>query len=317
MSAPRRARDAGDDPSAGPDVIRAYLNRIGRITLLTAQDEVTLAKRIETGLYARHRLERGTGVGRQLRLDLARIDREGRRAKAELLEANLRLVVSIAKRYAGRGLPLADLIQEGNLGLMRAVEKFDYAKGYKFSTYATWWIRQAISRGLSDQARTIRLPTHTTDLVNALYRARRTLGVALGRDPTAEELAAELQTTPEAVLALQRHARDPVSLDQTFGDDGDARIGDLIEDTEALPAADVVTFRLMQDQLASVLDTLTEREAGIIRLRFGLGDGRARTLDEIGAAYGVTRERIRQLEAKTMAKLRHPARSEALRDYLA
>ena len=302
------------------DLVRAYLNGIGRTKLLTAAQEVELASKIEAGLFAEECLNRGTYAGEpieaELAGDLSTVVREGRAAKAHLLEANLRLVVSIAKRYTGRGMAFLDLIQEGNLGLIRAVEKFDYTKGYKFSTYATWWIRQAITRAMADQARTIRIPVHMVEVINKLGRIQRELLQDLGREPTPEELAKEMDITPEKVLEIQQYAREPISLDQTIGDEGDSQLGDFIEDSEAVVAVDAVSFTLLQDQLQSVLQTLSEREAGVVRLRFGLTDGQPRTLDEIGQVYGVTRERIRQIESKTMSKLRHPSRSQVLRDYL-
>ena len=300
--------------------MRAYLKQIGKVALLNAEQEVELAKRIEAGLYAAERLRRaedGTDqLSVQLRRDLRWIVRDGQRAKNHLLEANLRLVVSMAKRYTGRGMPFLDLIQEGNVGLIRAVAKFDYAKGYKFSTYATWWIRQAITRAMADQARTIRIPVHMIEVINTLGRVKRELLVDLGRDPTPEELAKEMNTTPEKVLELQSYAREPLSLDQTIGDEGDSQLGDFIEDSQAVVAVDAVSFALLQDELQAVLGTLSEREAGIVRLRVGLTDGQPRTLEEIAGVYGVTRERIRQIETKTMSKLRHPSRSQTLRDYL-
>jgi RNA polymerase primary sigma factor len=303
--------------TASADSVRAYLKQIGRVALLNAELEVQLAKRIEAGVYAVERLsEIEDTCEPQLRRDLRWIIRDGERAKSNLLEANLRLVVSIAKRYTGRGMPFLDLIQEGNLGLIRAVEKFDYTKGYKFSTYATWWIRQAISRAMADQSRTIRIPVHMVEIINKLRSVQRELLSKLGREPTPLELAAELDITPEKVLEIQQYAREPLSLDQTVGDEGDSHLGDFIEDTESVVALDAVAFSLLQDQLESVLATLTTREAGVVRMRYGLSDGKPRTLDEIGQAYGVTRERIRQIEFKTMVKLRHPARSQALRDYL-
>ncbi|MGH3832675.1 MAG: RNA polymerase sigma factor, partial [Pseudonocardiaceae bacterium] len=306
--------------TASADSVRAYLKQIGKVALLNAEEEVELAKRIEAGLYAAERV-RGTGdtpdkLAPQLRRDLRWIVRDGERAKNHLLEANLRLVVSLAKRYTGRGMAFLDLIQEGNLGLIRAVEKFDYTKGYKFSTYATWWIRQAITRAMADQARTIRIPVHMVEVINKLGRIQRELLQDLGREPTPEELAKEMDITPEKVLEIQQYAREPISLDQTIGDEGDSQLGDFIEDSEAVVAVDAVSFTLLQDQLQSVLATLSDREAGVVRLRFGLTDGQPRTLDEIGQVYGVTRERIRQIESKTMSKLRHPSRSQVLRDYL-
>lgn len=306
--------------TASADSVRAYLKQIGKVALLTAEEEVDLAKRIEAGLYGAERLrqveEGGQKLSPQMRRDLNWIVRDGERAKNHLLEANLRLVVSLAKRYTGRGMAFLDLIQEGNLGLIRAVEKFDYTKGYKFSTYATWWIRQAITRAMADQARTIRIPVHMVEVINKLGRIQRELLQDLGREPTPEELAKEMDITPDKVLEIQQYAREPISLDQTIGDEGDSQLGDFIEDSEAVVAVDAVSFTLMQDQLTSVLQTLSEREAGVVRLRFGLTDGQPRTLDEIGQVYGVTRERIRQIESKTMSKLRHPSRSQVLRDYL-
>jgi RNA polymerase primary sigma factor len=305
-----------DDRGASADLVRAYLNGIGRTKLLTAAQEVDLAKQVEAGLFAEEVLTTRTVTDQQYARDLSTIVREGRAAKDHLLEANLRLVVSIAKRYTGRGMAFLDLIQEGNLGLIRAVEKFDYTKGYKFSTYATWWIRQAITRAMADQARTIRIPVHMVEVINKLGRIQRELLQDLGREPTPEELAKEMDITPEKVLEIQQYAREPISLDQTIGDEGDSQLGDFIEDSEAVVAVDAVSFSLLQDQLQQVLQTLSEREAGVVRLRFGLTDGQPRTLDEIGQVYGVTRERIRQIESKTMSKLRHPSRSQVLRDYL-
>jgi RNA polymerase primary sigma factor len=307
--------------TASADSVRAYLKQIGKVALLNAEEEVELAKRIEAGLYAAERVrkaddEQSEKLVPQMRRDLRWIVRDGERAKNHLLEANLRLVVSLAKRYTGRGMAFLDLIQEGNLGLIRAVEKFDYTKGYKFSTYATWWIRQAITRAMADQARTIRIPVHMVEVINKLGRIQRELLQDLGREPTPEELAKEMDITPEKVLEIQQYAREPISLDQTIGDEGDSQLGDFIEDSEAVVAVDAVSFTLLQDQLQSVLATLSEREAGVVRLRFGLTDGQPRTLDEIGQVYGVTRERIRQIESKTMSKLRHPSRSQVLRDYL-
>ncbi len=321
----RKARKDAE-MTASADSVRAYLKQIGKVALLNAEEEVDLAKRIEAGLYAAERLrqvdeakvsgKKGEQVSPQLRRDLNWIVRDGERAKNHLLEANLRLVVSLAKRYTGRGMAFLDLIQEGNLGLIRAVEKFDYTKGYKFSTYATWWIRQAITRAMADQARTIRIPVHMVEVINKLGRIQRELLQDLGREPTPEELAKEMDITPDKVLEIQQYAREPISLDQTIGDEGDSQLGDFIEDSEAVVAVDAVSFTLLQDQLTSVLQTLSEREAGVVRLRFGLTDGQPRTLDEIGQVYGVTRERIRQIESKTMSKLRHPSRSQVLRDYL-
>ncbi len=306
--------------TASADSVRAYLKQIGKVALLNAEEEVELAKRIEAGLYAAERIrvteEEGEKLSTQMRRDLKWIVRDGERAKSHLLEANLRLVVSLAKRYTGRGMAFLDLIQEGNLGLIRAVEKFDYTKGFKFSTYATWWIRQAITRAMADQARTIRIPVHMVEVINKLGRIQRELLQDLGREPTPEELAKEMDISPEKVLEIQQYAREPISLDQTIGDEGDSQLGDFIEDSEAVVAVDAVSFTLLQDQLQSVLQTLSEREAGVVRLRFGLTDGQPRTLDEIGQVYGVTRERIRQIESKTMSKLRHPSRSQVLRDYL-
>ncbi len=306
--------------TASADSVRAYLKQIGKVALLNAEEEVELAKRIEAGLYATQLMGELTEKGEKLpaaqRRDMMWICRDGDRAKNHLLEANLRLVVSLAKRYTGRGMAFLDLIQEGNLGLIRAVEKFDYTKGYKFSTYATWWIRQAITRAMADQARTIRIPVHMVEVINKLGRIQRELLQDLGREPTPEELAKEMDITPEKVLEIQQYAREPISLDQTIGDEGDSQLGDFIEDSEAVVAVDAVSFTLLQDQLQSVLETLSEREAGVVRLRFGLTDGQPRTLDEIGQVYGVTRERIRQIESKTMSKLRHPSRSQVLRDYL-
>ncbi|MFD8245166.1 RNA polymerase sigma factor [Nocardia sp. NPDC059691] len=306
--------------TASADSVRAYLKQIGKVALLNAEEEVELAKRIEAGLYAAEKVrefaEQGEKLPVAMRRDFNWIVRDGNRAKNHLLEANLRLVVSLAKRYTGRGMAFLDLIQEGNLGLIRAVEKFDYTKGYKFSTYATWWIRQAITRAMADQARTIRIPVHMVEVINKLGRIQRELLQDLGREPTPEELAKEMDITPEKVLEIQQYAREPISLDQTIGDEGDSQLGDFIEDSEAVVAVDAVSFTLLQDQLQSVLETLSEREAGVVRLRFGLTDGQPRTLDEIGQVYGVTRERIRQIESKTMSKLRHPSRSQVLRDYL-
>ncbi len=306
--------------TASADSVRAYLKQIGKVALLNAEEEVEFTKRIEAGLYAAERLRRAEvtaeTVPRQLHRDLCWIVRDGERAKNHLLEANLRLVVSLAKRYTGRGMPFLDLIQEGNLGLIRAVEKFDYTKGFKFSTYATWWIRQAITRAMADQARTIRIPVHVSEVINKLGHMKRGLLEDLGREPTPDELAKEMDITPEKVLAIQRYAREPLSLDQTIGDEGDSQLGDFIQDSEAVLAIDAVSFTLLQKHLRSVLATLSEREASIVQLRFGLTDGQPRTLDEIGHVHGISRERIRQIESKTMSKLRHPSRSQVLRDYL-
>ncbi|MEJ6548321.1 RNA polymerase sigma factor [Corynebacterium sp. USCH3] len=306
--------------TASADSVRAYLKQIGKVALLNAEQEVSLAKRIEAGLYAHHKMDEfkqsGEKISPMQRRDFREIERDGRKAKNHLLEANLRLVVSLAKRYTGRGMAFLDLIQEGNLGLIRAVEKFDYTKGYKFSTYATWWIRQAITRAMADQARTIRIPVHMVEVINKLGRIQRELLQDLGREPTPDELAREMDITVDKVLEIQQYAREPISLDQTIGDEGDSQLGDFIEDSEAVIAVDAVSFTLLQDQLQDVLHTLSEREAGVVKLRFGLTDGMPRTLDEIGQVYGVTRERIRQIESKTMSKLRHPSRSQVLRDYL-
>jgi RNA polymerase primary sigma factor len=302
---------------ATADPVKDYLKQIGKVPLLNAEQEVELAKRIEAGLFAEEKLGEGPGGLRaDARVDMEWIAEDGRRAKNHLLEANLRLVVSLAKRYTGRGMLFLDLIQEGNLGLIRAVEKFDYTKGYKFSTYATWWIRQAITRAMADQARTIRIPVHMVEVINKLARVQRQMLQDLGREPTPEELAAELDMTPEKVIEVQKYGREPISLHTPLGEDGDSEFGDLIEDSEAIQPGEAVSFTLLQEQLHSVLDTLSEREAGVVSMRFGLTDGQPKTLDEIGKVYGVTRERIRQIESKTMSKLRHPSRSQVLRDYL-
>ena len=301
---------------ATADPVKDYLKQIGKVPLLNAEQEVELAKRIEAGLFAEERLAQGKRMDARTRGDLEWIAVDGRRAKNHLLEANLRLVVSLAKRYTGRGMLFLDLIQEGNLGLIRAVEKFDYTKGYKFSTYATWWIRQAITRAMADQARTIRIPVHMVEVINKLARVQRQMLQDLGREPTPEELAKELDMTPEKVVEVQKYGREPISLHTPLGEDGDSEFGDLIEDSEAIVPADAVSFTLLQEQLDSVLDTLSDREAGVVKMRFGLTDGQPKTLDEIGKVYGVTRERIRQIESKTMSKLRHPSRSQVLRDYL-
>ncbi|WP_179561863.1 RNA polymerase sigma factor [Cellulomonas soli] len=316
---------AGDDDAPAPrveaagataDPVKDYLRAIGRIALLTAEQEVDIAQRIEVGLFAEHLLATPGSVTDATRRELDVLVADGRRAKSHLVEANLRLVVSIAKRYTGRGMLFLDLIQEGNAGLIRAVEKFDHTKGFKFSTYATWWIRQAVTRGMADQARTIRVPVHMVEVINKLARVERHVYQTLGREATTDELALELGIDPAKVLEVQRHRREPVSLHVTLGEDGDGELGDLLEDSEAVMPLEAVSFVLLREQLGAVLDTLSEREAGVVTLRFGLTDGQPRTLDEIGHVYGVTRERIRQIEAKTMAKLRHPARSQALRDYL-
>ncbi|NKI42799.1 RNA polymerase sigma factor [Streptomyces physcomitrii] len=301
---------------ATADPVKDYLKQIGKVPLLNAEQEVELAKRIEAGLFAEDKLASADKLAPKLKRELEIIAEDGRRAKNHLLEANLRLVVSLAKRYTGRGMLFLDLIQEGNLGLIRAVEKFDYTKGYKFSTYATWWIRQAITRAMADQARTIRIPVHMVEVINKLARVQRQMLQDLGREPTPEELAKELDMTPEKVIEVQKYGREPISLHTPLGEDGDSEFGDLIEDSEAVVPADAVSFTLLQEQLHSVLDTLSEREAGVVSMRFGLTDGQPKTLDEIGKVYGVTRERIRQIESKTMSKLRHPSRSQVLRDYL-
>jgi RNA polymerase primary sigma factor len=302
---------------ATADPVKDYLKQIGKVPLLNAEQEVGLAKRIEAGLFAEEKLgEASENLSRDLRTDLEWVAEDGRRAKDHLLEANLRLVVSLAKRYTGRGMLFLDLIQEGNLGLIRAVEKFDYTKGYKFSTYATWWIRQAITRAMADQARTIRIPVHMVEVINKLARVQRQMLQDLGREPTPEELAVELDMSPEKVVEVQKYGREPISLHTPLGEDGDSEFGDLIEDSEAIQPGEAVSFTLLQEQLHSVLDTLSEREAGVVSMRFGLTDGQPKTLDEIGKVYGVTRERIRQIESKTMSKLRHPSRSQVLRDYL-
>ena len=314
------ARVAAAGASADP--VRDYLKQIGKVRLLSARQEVELAKRIEAGLFAEEKLAEeklaeGSGVLRAGRsTDLEQVAEDGRRAKAHLVEANLRLVVSLARRYTGRGMLFLDLIQEGNLGLIRGVEKFDYTRGYKFSTYATWWIRQAITRAMADQARTIRLPVHMVEAIGRLARVQRQMLQDLGREPTPEELAAGLDMTLARLIEVQKHAREPISLHIPLGEDGDSELGDLIEDSEAIEPGEAVSFTLLQEQVRSVLGTLSEREAGVVSMRFGLTDGQPKTLDEIGKVYGVTRERIRQIESKTMAKLRHPSRSTLLRDYL-
>jgi RNA polymerase primary sigma factor len=302
---------------ATADPVKDYLKQIGKVPLLNAEQEVELAKRIEAGLFAEEQsADEAAKLKEKVRDEYEWISEDGRRAKNHLLEANLRLVVSLAKRYTGRGMLFLDLIQEGNLGLIRAVEKFDYTKGYKFSTYATWWIRQAITRAMADQARTIRIPVHMVEVINKLARVQRQMLQDLGREPTPEELAKELDMTPEKVIEVQKYGREPISLHTPLGEDGDSEFGDLIEDSEAIVPAEAVSFTLLQEQLHAVLDTLSEREAGVVSMRFGLTDGQPKTLDEIGKVYGVTRERIRQIESKTMSKLRHPSRSQVLRDYL-
>ncbi|CAB4815695.1 MAG: RNA polymerase sigma factor [Actinobacteria bacterium] len=301
---------------ATADPVKDYLKQIGRVALLNAELEVELATRVEAGLFAEAKLKDEKKMEKKLKRELEWLVEDGKRAKNHLLEANLRLVVSLAKRYTGRGMLFLDLIQEGNLGLIRAVEKFDYTKGYKFSTYATWWIRQAITRAMADQARTIRIPVHMVEVINKLARVQRQMLQDLGREPTPEELAKELDMTPEKVVEVQKYGREPISLHTPLGEEGDSEFGDLIEDSEAVVPADAVSFTLLQEQLHSVLDTLSEREAGVVAMRFGLTDGQPKTLDEIGKVYGVTRERIRQIESKTMSKLRHPSRSQVLRDYL-
>ncbi|WP_298605246.1 RNA polymerase sigma factor [uncultured Rothia sp.] len=303
-------------PGATADPVKDYLKQIGKVSLLNAQQEVDLAMRIEAGLYAEHKLAENPDMDKDLKKAMRWVVHDGKRAKNHLLEANLRLVVSLAKRYTGRGMLFLDLIQEGNLGLIRAVEKFDYSKGFKFSTYATWWIRQAITRAMADQARTIRIPVHMVEVINKLARVQRQMLQDLGREPTPEELGKELDMTPEKVIEVQKYGREPISLHTPLGEDGDSEFGDLIEDSEAVVPADAVSFTLLQEQLHSVLDTLSEREAGVVAMRFGMTDGQPKTLDEIGKVYGVTRERIRQIESKTMSKLRHPSRSQVLRDYL-
>ncbi|MGK0720895.1 RNA polymerase sigma factor [Leucobacter sp. W1478] len=318
-----KARDEEDVPTvttlipgATADPVKDYLKQIGKVALLNAAEEVELAMRIEAGLFAEEKLATEKNLPKKLERELKWVARDGQRAKSHLLGANLRLVVSLAKRYTGRGMQFLDLIQEGNLGLIRAVEKFDYTKGFKFSTYATWWIRQAITRAMADQARTIRIPVHMVEVINKLARVQRQMLQDLGREPTPEELSRELDMTPEKVVEVQKYGREPISLHTPLGEDGDSEFGDLIEDTEAVVPADAVGFTMLQQQLEQLLDSLSEREAGVIRMRFGLGDGMPKTLDQIGDTFGVTRERIRQIESKTMAKLRHPSRSQQLRDYL-
>ncbi len=307
--------DLDDQTPAMGDSVHTYLKSIGRTSLLTAEQEVDLAKRIEAGLFAEHKLETATGLDEAYRRDLELIAEDGRRAKAHMLEANLRLVVSVAKKYSDRGLSLLDVVQEGNLGLIRAVEKFDYTKGYKFSTYAMWWIRQAIQRGFADSARTIRLPVHVLEMLSKLSRVERDMHQRLGREPTPEELAVELDRTPDQIEELLRTSRQPISLDSTIGEDGETSIGDLIEDVDAPEASELVDRQLMAEQLRSALDALTPREATIMAMRFGLYDGNPHTLDEIGRALGLTRERIRQLEKQSLSKLRHPSRAQPLLDF--
>ena len=304
-------------PDASADPVKDYLKQIGKVRLLNAAQEVELAKRIEAGLFAEEKLAKGSEVLRaDQSIDLEQVAEDGRRAKDDLVAANLRLVVSLARRYTGRGMLFLDLIQEGNLGLIRGVEKFDYTRGYKFSTYATWWIRQAITRAMSDQARTIRLPAHIVEVISKLTRLQRQMLQDLGREATPEELAVELDMTPEKVIEVLKYGREPISLHTPLGEDGDSELGDLIEDSGAIQPGEAVSFTMLQEQLQSILDTLSEREAGVVSMRFGLTDGQPKTLDEIGKVYGVTRERIRQIESKTMSKLRHPSRSQLLRDYL-
>jgi RNA polymerase primary sigma factor len=314
-----RARREVDQALKAPtnDPVRMYLKEIGRVALLTAQEEVSLAKRIEAGVFATESLEKeGDSADRAARAELRRTQRDGARAKRHLVEANLRLVVSIAKRYVGRGMAFLDLIQEGNLGLIRAVEKFDYAKGFKFSTYATWWIRQAITRAIADQARTIRIPVHMVETINKLVRIQRQLLQDLGREPIAEEIAEQMEITPEKVREIQKISQEPVSLETPVGEEEDSHLGDFIEDSDAVVPLERASFRLLQEQLESVLHTLSDREKSVIEMRFGLKDGQPRTLEEVGKTFGVTRERIRQIESKTLSKLRHPSRSQKLRDYL-
>ncbi len=298
------------------DVLRLYLNQIGRVPLLTAEQEVELARAMEAGLFAAERLTAGGRISPTMKVDLQTVVRQGERAKQHMLEANLRLVVSVAKKYAGRGMGLTDLIQEGNLGLIRAVEKFDYTKGFKFSTYATWWIRQALTRAMADQARTIRLPVHMVEQVNKIRRVERDLVVQLGRKPTATEIAVEVDLTPERVEEIRSYNRDPASLDALIGEDSDASLGDFIEDEHAVMPGEAAAFLLMREELSAVLASLTDRERRVMEMRYGLVDGQPRTLDDIGKDFNLTRERIRQIEGKTLSKLRHPSRSASLRDYL-
>jgi RNA polymerase primary sigma factor len=311
-----RADEEAGRASATSDPVRMYLKEIGRVPLLTAAEEVDLAKRVEAGLFASEKLTTQRNLPADLERELELIERDGQLAKKRLIEANLRLVVSIAKRYVGRGMLFLDLIQEGNLGLIRAVEKFDYTKGYKFSTYATWWIRQAITRAIADQARTIRIPVHMVETINKLIRIQRQMLQDLGRDPTPEEIGAEMELPPERVLEIQKLAQEPVSLETPIGEEEDSNLGDFIEDSDAIVPIDAASFILLQEQLDAILHTLSEREKKVIQLRFGLTDGHPRTLEEVGKEFGVTRERIRQIESKTLSKLRHPSRSQKLRDYL-
>jgi RNA polymerase primary sigma factor len=306
--------DAG--PAASADLVRVYLREIGRVALLTAADEVDLAKRVEAGVFAAEKLDQATNLPLEMRRDLLAIVGDGQRAKQRLIEANLRLVVSIAKRYSGRGLPFLDLIQEGNLGLIRAVEKFDYTRGFKFSTYASWWIRQAVSRAVADQARTIRIPVHMVETVNRILRAQRMLVQTLGRDPSAEEIAERVDLPAERVAEIKRLAMEPVSLHSPVGEEEGSELGDLIEDSESIPPPELVAGGLLQSHVDAVLSHLGEREREVVRMRYGLTDGEPRTLEEVGRAFGVTRERVRQIEAKSLAKLRHPHLSAQLRDYL-
>ncbi len=317
-AAPVTRREAEELALKAPtnDPVRMYLKEIGKVPLLTAEEEVDLAKRIEAGLFSSEKLATSKRLSETMRRDLEWIERDGQLAKKKLVEANLRLVVSIAKRYVGRGMLFLDLIQEGNLGLIRAVEKFDYTKGYKFSTYATWWIRQAITRAIADQARTIRIPVHMVETINKLIRIQRQLLQDLGREPLPEEIAKEMDLTPDKVREILKVSQEPVSLETPIGEEEDSHLGDFIEDSDAVVPVDAASFILLQEQLDSVLHTLSDREKKVIQLRFGLTDGHPRTLEEVGREFGVTRERIRQIESKTLSKLRHPSRSQKLRDYL-
>ncbi|MFF0742481.1 RNA polymerase sigma factor [Streptomyces sp. NPDC004111] len=313
---PERPQRAAESAGPSSDLFRQYLREIGRIPLLTAAEEVELARSVEAGLFAEEKLARSTDLDSQLALDLDRLVVRGRMAKRRLIEANLRLVVSVAKRYVGRGLTMLDLVQEGNLGLIRAVEKFDYARGYKFSTYATWWIRQAMSRALADQARTIRVPVHVVELINRVVRVQRRMLQERGSEPTADEVAAQLDLTPERVGEVLRLAQEPVSLHAPVGEEDDVALGDLIEDGDAASPVESAAFLLLREHLEVVLSTLGERERKVVQLRYGLVDGRPRTLEEIGRIFGVTRERIRQIESKTLNKLRDHAFADQLRGYL-